>query len=207
MPDRIRARLADAAREHGTLAVARACAAWGARYAAGRVRDGGGTFAWGGERIPLFHHRYHYTWMNERGVELALAQRELAAARGSVLEVGNVLAHYLDTSHPVVDLYERAPGVVNEDVVHYDPGRRFDLIVSLSTIEHVGFDEVVLDPEKPERAIRALAGLLEPRRAAVGDAARGLQRVAGRADPRWPGALRQHPRAAPRPTADGPRWR
>ena len=162
MPDRIRARLADAAREHGTLAVARSCAAWGARYAAGRVRDGGGTFAWGGEPIPLFHHRYHYTWMNERGVELALAQRELGAATGSVLEVGNVLSHYLDTAHTVVDLYERGPGVVNEDVVDYDPGRRFDLIVSLSTIEHVGFDEVVLDPEKPERAIRALAGLLEP---------------------------------------------
>lgn len=161
MPDPIRARLADAARERGALAVARSCAAWGARYAAGRVRAGG-TFAWGGERIPLFHHRYHYTWMNERGVELALAQRELSAARGAVLEVGNVLSHYLDTSHTVVDLYERAPGVVNEDVVDYDPGRRFDLILSLSTIEHVGFDEVVLDPEKPERAIRALAGLLEP---------------------------------------------
>ena len=161
MPDPIRVRLADAVRERGALAVARSCAGWGARYAAGRVRTGA-TFEWGGERIPVFHHRYHYTWMNERGVELALARRELEAARGAVLEVGNVLPHYLDTSHTVVDLYEGAPGVVNDDVVHYDPGRRFDLILSLSTIEHVGLDEVVLDAEKPERAIRALAGLLEP---------------------------------------------
>ncbi len=144
------------------LAVAGSCLSWGARYAAGRIGSSRGSVDWGGERIPLFHHRYHYTWMNERGAELALAQRELGAAQGSVLEVGNVLPHYLDTSHTVVDLYERAPGVVNEDVAGYRPGRRFDLILSVSTIEHVGFDEDVVDPDKPERAVRALAELLEP---------------------------------------------
>jgi uncharacterized protein DUF268 len=162
VPDPIRARLSQAARERGPLTVAGSCLSWGARYALGRVRPGG-SFEWDGQSVPLFHHRYHYTWMNERCVELALARRVLDEHPGaSILEVGNVLGHYMDTGHTVVDLYERAPGVVNEDVADFDPGRRYDLILSLSTIEHVGFDEDVIDPDKPLRAVERLRGLLEP---------------------------------------------
>ena len=37
-----------------------------------------------------------------------------------------------------------------------------DLIISISTLEHVGLDEDVLDPAKPGRAIEMLKDLLAP---------------------------------------------
>jgi hypothetical protein len=38
----------------------------------------------------------------------------------------------------VLDKYEQAPGVINEDVVSFSPPQKYDLIVSVSTLEHVG---------------------------------------------------------------------
>lgn len=76
--------------------------------------------------------------------------------------MGNVLRHYLDHEHVVVDRYEHAPGVHNVDVVDFHPDERYDLIVSISTLEHVGFDEEPKDPEKPVRTVAHLVALLAP---------------------------------------------
>lgn len=109
----------------------------------------------------LFHH-YNLTWDNERAVELPLAAAALQRrGGGSVLEVGNVLHNYLSAEElparrRVIDKYERAPGVENSDVVDHVPAAPYDLIVSLSTIEHVGQDE---EPREPEKAIRALEAM------------------------------------------------
>ncbi len=73
-----------------------------------------------------------------------------------VLEVGNVLSHYFPTRHDVVDKFEQAPGVQNVDVVDFRPTQSYDLIVSISTLEHVGFNEKPLEADKPARAIRHL---------------------------------------------------
>ena len=165
MPDGVTDRLRAEAARRGPLTVAASCLGWGGRYAVGRARLGRGarTFSYEGQAVPEFHHRYHYTWMNERAVELALARQVVDGVEASdLLEVGNVLAHYLRDGHTVVDLYERAPGVINADVVDTGLERRFPLIVSISTLEHVGFDEDVADPEKPARAIEHLRGLLAP---------------------------------------------
>lgn len=62
-------------------------------------------------------------------------------------------------THTVVDKYEQAPGVRNIDVDLPGP---FDLVLAVSTLEHVGLDEAVRDPEKPARAIERLASLLAP---------------------------------------------
>lgn len=165
MPAGVTHRLRAEAARRGPLEVASSCLAWGGRYAAGRARLGRHrpTFGFDGRTVPYFHHRYHYTWMNERSVELALARQVVeGVAAADLLEVGNVLAHYVRDGHTVVDLYERAPGVVNADVVDVDLEQRFSLIVSISTLEHVGLDEDVTDPGKPERAIERLRGLLAP---------------------------------------------
>jgi cyclopropane fatty-acyl-phospholipid synthase-like methyltransferase len=80
-----------------------------------------------------------------------------------VLEVGNVLAHYHRVRHAVVDKYERADGVLNRDVVDLRPERDYDLIVSISTLEHVGFDEPGdPDPAKILRAVDVLTACLSP---------------------------------------------
>jgi SAM-dependent methyltransferase len=134
------------------------------------------TVDWWGERLPVFRHLYNTTWLNERGAELAVVQRFLSDViddddwvGAEALEVGNVCGHY-DLWQPVigegvgltvVDRYEAAKGVRNIDV--FDVVGRFDLIVSVSTLEHVRFDP----PEEPEadgavRAIEHLRGLLAP---------------------------------------------
>ena len=165
MPDGVTDRLRAEAARRGPVKVAGSCLGWGARYAAGRARLGRGarTFPFGADAVPEFHHAYHYTWMNERAVELALARRVVEGVDAAdLLEVGNVLAHYVRDGHTVVDLYEQAPGVINADVVDVEMERSFPLIVSISTLEHVGLDEDVRDPGKPARAVERLRGLLAP---------------------------------------------
>ena len=158
------------ARERGVLPVLADCTSWGLRWAAGRPRAGrpGSVFEHEGRSHRYLRHPYNYTWLNERAVEIPLATAVLddALAAGvapqRVLEVGNVLGHYRPVRHRVVDRYERAPGVENVDVVDIDPDARFDLILSISTLEHVGFDEPVTDPGKPLRALEHLGSLLAP---------------------------------------------
>jgi SAM-dependent methyltransferase len=79
-----------------------------------------------------------------------------------VLEVGNVLAHYAAQGHVVVDKYEEAPGVLNRDVLELDDLGPFDLVLAISTVEHVGWDEEPRDPGKAAEALRRLAALLAP---------------------------------------------
>lgn len=112
---------------------------------------------------PYHAARYNTTWTNERTVELPIAQRALQTRPGArMLELGNVFAHYGVTGHVVIDKYERAPGVVNRDVLEFDDPDRFDVIVSISTLEHVGFEEEVPEPDKPARVMAHLARLLRP---------------------------------------------
>jgi hypothetical protein len=119
-------------------------------------------FVLDGREYPYEVHAYNATWRNERAVELALAFDMLRAQPArDVLEVGNVLRHYVRGQHDVVDKYERADGVVNADILDFHPGRRYQLIVSISTLEHVGFEEEVADPGKPARVVEHLTALLD----------------------------------------------
>lgn len=165
LPD-IARRLVSLGRERGFLSVLGASVWWAVGWAVGRPTAGRRsrtTFHWEGRDIPYFRHAYNYTWLNERAVEVALAIEVLDAHAGrSVLEIGNVLAHYRPVDHVVVDKYEHAPGVINADVADFESATRFDLILAVSTIEHVGLDESVRDPDKPGRAIERLRSLLAP---------------------------------------------
>jgi SAM-dependent methyltransferase len=121
------------------------------------------TFALDGERYPYFLHSYNLTWSNERAVEVPVAWALVqASASPRVLEVGNVLSHYFPVAHTVIDKFERAPGVINADAAEFDTAQRFDLIVSISTLEHVGFDEQPREADKPVRAVANLRRLLAP---------------------------------------------
>ena len=100
---------------------------------------------------------YNSTWSNERAVEIPLIWDIVQSHRGKrVLEVGNVLSHYFPIVHDVLDKYERSAGVLNEDVVDFCPDQKYDLIVSISTLEHVGWDEEPVEPEKVIKAIEQL---------------------------------------------------
>lgn len=109
------------------------------------------SFTWHGERLDYFDHPYNDTRLNERAVEIAVAQRFLADKHGDGLEVGNVLSHYMPCSHRIVDLLEESPGVENRDV--FEIGGSYDWIVSISTIEHVQWDT---EPRNPTGALMAV---------------------------------------------------
>lgn len=79
-----------------------------------------------------------------------------------VLEIGNVLSHYGPVLHEVVDKYERAEGVCNEDVDDLTSEKKYELILSISTLEHVGWDEQPRDETKVLRAFENLQNLLAP---------------------------------------------
>jgi len=123
-----------------------------------------------GTTLPGFDHPYNTTALNERAVELAMAQQFIITRHnwegrmGRVLEVGNVLSHYEDCiilpPRRIVDRFEVAPGVENIDV--FDIEGTYDTIISISTIEHVGRDD---GRDRPHAAVEAtyhLRSLLAP---------------------------------------------
>jgi hypothetical protein len=95
-----------------------------------------------GSRYSYFFHSYNTTWINERCVEIPFVRNEIEnVPSNSILEVGNVLNHYHRMSHEVLDKYELGKNVINQDVCDFTPVNRYDRIVSISTFEHIGFDD------------------------------------------------------------------
>ncbi len=160
------ARTRAAAQARGVRPVAGDLARWAVRALAGSawtLAGARGRFDFRGEHYPYLFHRYKRTWLTERAVEVPVVQSIVdRQAGGRVLEVGNVLSHYRPQTHLVIDKYERAPGVLNRDVLALDGLGQFDLIVAISTLEHVGWDEAPRDPDRAIRAVWALHALLAP---------------------------------------------
>ena len=124
------------------------------------------TFTFQGSRYHYFFHKYNTTWRNERCVEIPIVRKILEGCQSrEILEVGNVLSHYYPVKHDIVDKYEVFSGVINQDVVDFLPSKRYDLIVSISTMEHVGWDEDPRDQSKilgePVKILNALDNLQE----------------------------------------------
>jgi hypothetical protein len=106
-------------------------------------------FVFQGTTYRYFYSTYNFTWDNERIIEIPIIWRMVqeAQAQGKrVLEVGNVLAYYYPISHDVLDKYERGSRLINEDVLTFKAAEPYDLIVSISTMEHVGWDP----PDEPD---------------------------------------------------------
>lgn len=87
---------------------------------------------------------YNGTRHNERAVEVAAAlhlYNKAVDANKSVLEIGAVLPHYLrgwpQGGHTVVDLHEQWHGVTNDNVLTWQPPHTYDLIICISTLDHL----------------------------------------------------------------------
>ncbi len=99
------------------------------------------TFTFNGYKYSYLYHRYNRTVSGERIVEIPIARGILEEYKGKkIMEVGNVLSHYFPTNHTVLDKYEKGGRVINKDVVDYSEREKYDLIISISTMEHVGWD-------------------------------------------------------------------
>ncbi len=129
------------------------------------ARHQGRTFAFNGKRLEYLFDMAHWTWLNERCVEVPIARDYVEQFAGRrMLEVGNVLWKYFPTSHDVVDKYETGQGdhVIRQDIVDYRPDKKYDLIISVSTIEHIGWDDLPRDRDKIPRTLNILRQLLRP---------------------------------------------
>ena len=129
----------------------------------------------------LFYNRIAFNNCAERAVEVPLAFDFLAQQAGKepILEVGNVLQHYenalSDTlgirQRQIIDKFEVGPGIKNIDLFDIDATHKYQTIISISTVEHVGqhcapsgqFGEQKRgsDLEAPLKAIAKLYDLLE----------------------------------------------
>jgi SAM-dependent methyltransferase len=150
--------------EKGFFYLARLAALW-ATYPVWRpfVRALGRGFTFQSVRHAYFLDDYNVTWCNERAVEIPIVWAEVARWHGRrVLEVGNVLSHYFAVEHEILDKFEQGRGIRNEDVESFRDAGRYDLIVSISTLEHVGWDEEPRDAGKIGRAISNLSDHLAP---------------------------------------------
>ncbi len=122
----------------------------------------GRTFTFRGKKYHYFYDIINTTWMNERSIEVSIVKEIIDNNKDKkILEIGNVLSNYYQIPHDIVDKYEKAPNVVNQDVVEFKSDKKYDLIVSISTLEHVGWDEKPHDDGKIPRALENLRSLLQ----------------------------------------------
>jgi hypothetical protein len=113
---------------------------------------------------PYLEHEYNYTRYNERAVEVPVGLSYLIGHEADTLEIGAVLPHYLDWDtckrHTVVDLHEVYPGVINEDVLTYEPGRTFKRVIAISTLEHLAHRDLFLTAVERLKSWVAPKGIL-----------------------------------------------
>lgn len=74
-----------------------------------------------------------------------------------ILEVGHVLSHYFPVRCDILDKYEKGKGVINQDVEKFKTKKKYDLIISISTMEHVGWSYG--EEKKPEKFSRGINNL------------------------------------------------
>lgn len=122
------------------------------------------SFVFEGKRYRYFYHAYNRTIASERVIEIPIAKSFLDKFEGKdILEVGNVMSHYFPINHDVLDKYEKAEGVINEDVINFKSNKKYDLIISVSTMEHVGYSYgEEYNPKKFSKGIENLVSLLKP---------------------------------------------
>jgi multidrug resistance efflux pump len=129
----------------------------------------------------LGYNRIRYNNPTERCVEIPIAFEFLANLdkKDRILEVGNVLAYYENTlsehmgilRRKIVDKFENELGVDNEDLMNLRSAEKFDAVVCISTVEHIGQEEEPSgtygehienrDLETPLKAIAKIYDLLD----------------------------------------------
>ncbi|MCK5602884.1 hypothetical protein KAR91_13465 [Candidatus Pacearchaeota archaeon] len=106
-----------------------------------------GSFIFRNNYYSYFIHER--SWATERVVEIPIILKYIDKNKRT-LEVGNVLSQFVNTKWDIVDKFEFGKDIINEDIIDFKPNEKYDLIISISTLEHIGFNEDVGGGEKPE---------------------------------------------------------
>lgn len=111
------------------------------------------SFVFDGKRFKYFYS--DDAAFSERTIEIPFINHFLRANKKKrILEIGNVLNSYKNYNTVVVDKYEKASRVINEDIIQYKPKIKYDIAVSISTLEHVGWDEIPKNAKNFSKAIK-----------------------------------------------------
>lgn len=147
-------------------------------YASGRYYDSIGwylrpkprstAFKFNDITYVLSYIKTDHAYRTERVVEIPLGKEFIIRHhhKNRLLEVGNTMQYYMfDTNiwWDIVDKYEKHKGVLNEDILEFSPKEKYDAILSISTLEHVGFDEEPQDDSKSLKAFESVYNLLKPK--------------------------------------------
>jgi FkbM family methyltransferase len=111
-----------------------------------RIRNWKPTFIYKGKHLP--YNRIGYNNTGEPAIEIPIALDFLASLekKDNILEIGNTLSHYENSlseyigirPRRIVDKFEVALGVDNVDFMDISSEEKYDVIVSVSTVEHIG---------------------------------------------------------------------
>jgi hypothetical protein len=111
------------------------------------------SFVFMGRDYNYLNSSIHSAWKTERSVEIPIGYYVLKRFEGQeILEVGNTIKQYFPDEHldhDVLDKYEKEDGVINEDVASFDTDKRYNLIISISTMEHVGWEQDANEYKEP----------------------------------------------------------
>lgn len=123
------------------------------------------TFQFEGKKYDYYNEIYNGTNTNERSIEIPIVWKIVndfikQFENEPILEVGNVLSKYFPFNHTIIDKYEINENVVNKDIVDFKPQKVYKLIISISTLEHVGFDEEKIEPNKVVKTFENLKNAL-----------------------------------------------
>jgi SAM-dependent methyltransferase len=123
------------------------------------------TFRYNGQELSYFSHAYNHAGENMRAVEVPIVLDFIDSNEWDrILEIGNVLSHYMRIDWPVLDAREKGPGMINTDLMAWQPEKPFDRIVSISTLEHIGHGRYanLTAPTMPSQALDRIRSWLAP---------------------------------------------
>ncbi len=92
------------------------------------------TFIFDQKRYTYAVFRAGNVFANEKTIELPIFKRVVENESGA-LEVGNVLKkYYPELKHIVLDKTCKGKGIINKDILEFQPKKKYDLVVAVSTI-------------------------------------------------------------------------
>jgi hypothetical protein len=92
--------------------------------------------------LNYFYHFYNKTYENERIIEIPIVLELMDQYKINIYyELGNVLFNYGIKGHPVIDKYDNNDNIIKQDITTFKPLKKLNNLVSISTLEHIGWDE------------------------------------------------------------------
>lgn len=118
-------------------------------------------FTFNNTSLTYCTNNYNHTWGCERAIEIAIARQFLRSNKQTrILEVGCVLPHYQSANWDVLDKFEQGNNIINQDILDYKAVKKYNTIVCISTIEHIGIDDSKKDTSLSIKTIESLKKLL-----------------------------------------------